>query len=462
MSTQDTENPHKRTILLVILITSFFSSFMAFAINIALPKIGAEFSMNAVTLSWVAMSFLLASAIFLIPIGKYADIVGRKKIFILGNIVFLLATFACTITASSVVLIVFRFIQGIGSAMIFSTSMAIIVSVFPPKDRGKMIGMNVSAVYLGLTLAPALGGLLTQTLGWRSIFYINIIANILPISIFATVVRAEWKDAAKEHFDFKGSILYMIAIFTMMVGFSKLPETFAIALLLVGIAFLIAFIMFEKNIQYPILPIKLFLENKIFLMSNLTALINYAATFAITFILSLYLQYVKGMSPRDAGMILITQPAMMVLIASFAGKLSDKYEPRILSTIGMSIIVVGLAMLIFLGQSTTIGYIISCLIMVGIGFGFFSSPNTNAIMGSVAKNQLGLASAMTGTMRILGQMISMAIATLVIHVMIGQQTISTENIGMFIASTKIIFSVFTVLCVVGIFASLTRGERVTS
>ena len=464
MTSSQPPSAHTNIILVIILLTSFFNSFMGAAINIALPQISNEFSMSAVNLSWVAMSFLLASAIFLIPVGKVADIIGRKKVFLWGNGIFLIASCCCTVIphqfeGSALLLISFRFLQGIGSAMILGTNMAIIVSAFPPQERGKMIGLNVSAVYLGLTVAPVLGGLLTQTLGWRSIFYINILASVIAISAFLAFVRNEWKDAAHESFDSKGSLLYMISIFTMMLGLSKIPETYAIVLFAIGITLLVIFIMYESNITFPIVPIQLFFKNRIFLLSNLTALINYAATFAITFIMSLYLQYVKGLSPRDAGTILIAQPAMMVLVASFAGRLSDKYEPRILSSIGMALIVVGLVMLIALGEHTTTAYIVSCLLLVGVGFGFFSSPNTNAVMGSVAKNQLGLASAMTGTMRILGQMTSMAIATMVIHLMIGTQKISHENIGLFVSSTTLIFTIFSVLCTFGIVASLVRGKH---
>jgi MFS family permease len=196
----------------------------------------------------------------------------------------------------------------------------------------------------------------------------------------------------------------------------------------------------------------------LFAFSNLAALINYATTFAITFLLSLYLQYILQLSPRDAGMILITQPLIMALVASFSGSLSDRHDPRILSSAGMGVIVAGLLMLSFLNKGTSLGFLIPTLALVGFGFGLFSSPNTNAIMGSVERQHLGIASATVGTMRLTGQMISMGIATLILQLFIGNEPISPGVAGPFLSSMRTIFLIFAALCLLGIFASLARGR----
>jgi MFS family permease len=202
----------------------------------------------------------------------------------------------------------------------------------------------------------------------------------------------------------------------------------------------------------------LFTSNRLFAFSNLAALINYATTFAITFLLSLYLQYVLELSPRDAGMILITQPLVMALVASFSGSLSDRYDPRILSSAGMGVIVGGLVMLSFLDSNTSLSYLIPTLALVGFGFGMFSSPNTNAIMGSVSRNYLGIASATVGTMRLTGQMISMGIATLMLQLVIGNEAISADQAAPLISSMRATFLIFALLCMLGVFASLARGK----
>ena len=451
---------NKNILLAVTMLTSFFNPFMSAAVNIALKQIGAEFSMGAVGLSWVSMIFLLSSAVFLVPFGKLADIYGRRKMFLYGTIIFTAASLLCAFAFSADTLIAARLIQGIGSAMVFSTSMAIVISAFPPQERGKVIGLNVSAVYLGLTLAPVLGGILTQAFGWRSLFYFNTVAGVFITIGIMTKIKAEWAEAKGEAFDWKGSMIYMVSISSLMFGFSKLPQDYAIGLTILGAIGLVFFIYTELRAKYPVLNISLFRDNKVFAFSNLAALINYAATFAVTFILSLYLQYAKGLQPRDAGVLLVTQPAFMAIVASFSGRMSDKYDSRILSSIGMSIIVVGLLLLCFLSVDTSNFYLITGLIILGIGFGLFSSPNTNSVMSSVEKRYLGIASATLGTMRLSGQMISMAIATMAIHLFIGDAKISSENIPQFMSSLRIVFIIFTILCVVGVFASLVRGKRV--
>ena len=448
----------KRLILFLIIITSFINPFLGAAINIALPAIAEEFTMGAVGMSWVAMAFLLSSAVFLVPLGKLADIKGRKKIFFIGNIIIAAGSVLCALSASGAMLIVFRGLQGIGSAMVFGTGIAIITSVYPPGERGKAIGITVTSVYVGLSLAPFLGGILTQYLGWRSIFYLTIPFELLVIWITWRYVREEWADARGERFDLPGSVIYLLSMSAFMFGFSRLPETPAIILSASGLLGLTAFVILEMRLRFPVFNMNLFKSNRRFALSNLAALINYATTFAITFLLSLYLQYILGLSPRDAGMILITQPLMMALVASVSGKLSDSHDPRILASAGMAVIVAGLIMLSFLTEHSTITFLVVILAIVGFGFGMFSSPNTNAIMGSVDKKYLGVASATVGTMRLTGQMMSMGIATLILHLHIGNQGISAANSAGFMSSMRGTFLVFVILCTMGVFFSLARGK----
>jgi len=450
----------KNFILSLMMISSFVAPFLGSSVNIALPSMSKELGMNAVTMSWVAMSFLLSSAVFLVPLGKLADIIGRVRVFVLGNVIVALASLLCALSKDSTSLIIFRILQGIGSAMMFGTNMAIITSVFPPNQRGKAIGINVTAVYLGLSVAPVLGGILTQSFGWQSIFYVTL-PFMLFVAIAATlVIKTDWKEAKSESFDYKGSVIYLVAMSAFMYGFSKLPDPLAIGLAAFGALGLILFWWVETRTPYPVFNMKLFFGNRLFALSNLAALINYATTFAVTFVLSLYLQYIKGLSPRDAGFILIAQPIMMAIVASFAGKLSDKYEPRLLASMGMGIIATGLILLLPLNHSTSNSYLIMSLILLGIGFGLFSSPNTNAIMSSVERKFLGTASATVATMRMTGQMVSMGIATMVIHIFVGKERITTANEQAFLHSVSITFGIFILLSLVGIWASLARGKKV--
>ena len=453
------EKGNRNLLLFLIVLTSFINPFMGAAVNIALPQIASDFSMNAVKMGWVSMSFLLASVAVLLPIGKIADIAGRKKIFIYGNIIVTVASLLCGLSTSSVMLISFRVLQGIGGAMMFGTGTAMITSAFPPEQRGRALGINVSAVYLGLTLAPLLGGFLTDLFGWRSIFWLNIPFGlfVIPASMYA--IKTEWREAHGETLDYRGSIIYILSISFLMFGFSKIPDPLAVMLTIIGLAGMVLFVLTEYKVPFPILNMRLFTNNKVFAFSNLAALINYAATFAVTFLLSLYLQYIKGLKPSDAGMLLATQPVLMTFVASFSGRLSDRIDPRILSSAGMGIIVAGLAMLAFITENTHSAYLVTCLVILGTGFGMFSSPNTNAVMSSVEKRYLGVASATIGTMRLAGQMMSMAIATLVLHAFLGESKIVPGNHLLFIVSSRIIFAVFALLCVMGVFASLARGKK---
>lgn len=449
----------KNLLLFLIVLTSFINPFMGAAVTIALPDMASEFSMTAIAMGWVPMSFILASVAVLLPIGKIADIAGRKKVFIYGNIVVTIASGLCALSTSSAMLISFRVMQGIGGAMMFGTGTAMITSAFPPEQRGRALGINVSAVYLGLTLAPLLGGFLTDLFGWRSIFWLNIPFGLFVIPATLYAIKTEWREAQGETLDYKGSVIYMISISILMFGFSKLPDPLAIAMTLAGLSGMVLFVVTEFKVPVPILNMRLFTANRIFAYSNLAALINYAATFAVTFLLSLYLQYIKGLKPSDAGMLLVIQPILMTLVASFSGRLSDKFDPRILASAGMGIIVIGLGMLMFLSENTQSAYLVASLVILGTGFGMFSSPNTNAVMSSVEKLYLGVASASIGTMRLAGQMTSMAIATLVLHAFLGESKIVPANHSLFVESARLIFAIFALLCLMGVFASLARGKR---
>jgi len=454
------QNQYNRGILLaVIMISSFFNPFMSSAVNIALPRISEELSMNAVELSWIAMAFLLSSAVLLVPFGKLADILGRKKMLLAGNIIFSIFTLACGLSVSGKMLIIARVLQGVGSAMIASSGMALIISAFSAERRGRIIGLNTSAVYVGLSAAPLLGGFLTQHLGWQSLFYINAFVGCLIILGIMFGVKAEWAEARNDRFDWMGSLVYMVAMTSLMYGFSKLPAKDGTILTIIGVAGMIGFVILELKVPVPVLNISLFRDNKIFAFSNLAALINYAATFAITFVLSLYLQKVKGLPPIEAGMILVTQPVLMAVVATISGRMSDRIDSRILSSLGMGIISAGLILLIFLARDTSTGYLVGTLALLGLGFGMFSSPNTHSVMSSVEKKFLGTASATLGTMRLTGMMFSMAIAAMSIHVFIGEASIDSSTIPGFMNSVKVIFTVFTLLCIAGVFASLARGKK---
>ncbi len=445
-------------LIVLTMLASFITPFMGSSVNLALPQISAEFGMHAESMSWIAMSYILASAVFLLPFGALSDIVGRKKIFITGMVIFSVSCLLGAVSTSSVMLITFRVLQGLGSSMVFGTSMAMVTAAVPPEKRGRAIGIVVFAVYSGLAVAPVVGGLMTQFLGWRSIFWLSFtVCSLVSLGAFFWI-HGDAIDKKSTTFDYGGSFIYIVSLSLFMYGFSKITELHALIMAISGIAGLTAFLIFEKKRINPVFNATLFMSNRIFAFSNLAALINYAATFAVGFMISLYLQYAKGMTPAEAGSTLIAQPVVMAITAPLAGRLSDRYQARWLSSLGMAIIVAGLLPFVFIGFNTSLTVIVVSLLILGTGFGIFSSPNTNAVMSSIEKPLYGVASATLGTMRLTGQMLSMGIASLAVHLFVGNNTIGSANIVSFIDAVRLVFIVFCVLCFAGIFASLARGS----
>jgi EmrB/QacA subfamily drug resistance transporter len=449
----------KKSVLLVSTFAAFLTPFLTSAVNLALPSIGKELHANAISLSWVISSFILTAAIFLLPFGRLGDIIGRKKIFSLGILLFTVSTFFIIFSGSIISLIILRILQGFSSAMIFGTSMAIITSVFHPGERGRAIGINITATYLGLSLGPVLGGLLTHYLGWRSIFAFLVPFGIVSLILIQRKIKTEWAEAVGERFDWRGSVIYGIALASFMYGFSKLPSGTGWICIAIAVIMAVLFLIIENKIINPVFDIRLILRNRVFAFSAIAALINYSATSAIGFFISLYLQYLKGLDARAAGLIMISQPVTMTLLSPLAGKLSDKRNPGSIASLGMGITAIGLILLCFIRETTPDYFIVLLLLLMGIGFGLFSSPNSNAIMSSVEKRHLGVASGVVGTMRMVGQMMSMGIAMMLIALYIGKQSINPSTYPGLISAMRTGFIVFSILSVSGIFASLARHEK---
>ncbi|MEN3049725.1 MAG: MFS transporter [Candidatus Methanosuratincola petrocarbonis] len=443
-------------------LATFVTPFSMAAVNIALPAIGAEFGMDAILMGWVSTSFLLSSAAFLVIFGRLADIHGRRRVFIYGAIIFAAASLAISLSPSPDFLIFMRIVQGVGGSMIATTSVALITSVFPPGERGKALGINSASVYTGLSAGPFLGGLLTYNLGWRSIFLVIVPLMALVLLLTSTSMRGEWREAKGESFDFVGSAIYGFMLVSTIYGFSILPSYAGGVLLAAGLIGLVAFIKYESSARSPVLDIRLFRGNRVFTLSNLAALINYASTSAVTFLMSLYLQYVRGLDPQGAGLILLSQPIVQAFLSPIAGRLSDRVEPRLISSAGMAIISAGLFALATISTETPQLLIVANLAGLGFGFALFITPNTNAIMSAVEKKYLGVASGTLATMRQVGQTLSMGFAMMVLAVYVGPVQITPPLYPAFMSSLTAIFVFFALLCIVGMAASLARGKALNN
>jgi len=449
----------RRVALLVSCLSSFLTPFMGSATNLALPSIGREFQASAILLGWVATVYSLTAAMVLVPMGRVADIQGRKKIFISGVAIHTAGSFLASFSPSMAILLLARLVQGIGAAMIFGTGVAILTSVFPPQERGRALGINVSSTYLGLTLGPILGGALTQSFGWRSIFLFNAAIGIIAFIIAVNNLKGEWAEARGEKLDGVGSVLYGASLASLIYGFSQLPNWLGV--ILTGMAFvgLLVFILWESKTPFPLLNLGLFRQNRLFAFSNLAALIHYSATSAVSLLLSLYLQYIKGLNPRTAGLILVAQPVLMALFSPLAGRASDKIEPQVVASLGMALSSLGLFGLIFLSERSSLPTVVASLCFLGFGFALFSSPNTNAVMGSVGRKFYGVASSTLATMRLVGQMMSLGTVMILFSLFIGPRPISPPFYPAFLRSAQAGFVIFSFLCALGVAASLARGRR---
>lgn len=448
----------RSAILLLTTIASFLVPFMTSSITVALPAIGDSYNMNVIALGWVSTAYMLASASLLVPFGKIADMYGRRRVFVFGVIVFTVGSVLSAVSVSGPMLLISRAVQGIGGAARFSTAIAILTSAYPGAERGRVLGINTASVYLGLSLGPVLGGLITENIGWKSIFTICSGLSLLVLIATLWKLKGDQVERSNEKFDLTGSIVYAFALVLVMYGVSLLPSENSIWLIAGGVITGVLFLWWETKSKSPMLDLRMFRQNRAFTFSNLAALVNYSGTWSVSFLLSLYLQYARGLDPETAGLILISSPAVQAIFSPLAGRLSDRIEPRLLASAGMVITGVGIGMLGFITASTSDVYIIMCLVLLGFGFALFSSPNTNAVMGSADRQFYGIASATLATMRQMGMMVSMGIVWIVFGLIIGRVEITPEYYPALIKSVRLAFLVSAALCFGAIFFSMARGN----
>ena len=442
----------KNLILIICTILSFFTVFAVNAVTIVIPSIAAEYGMSNIIQNWVTIIFLLVVAVLSVPAGQISGKYGLKKITVLSIILFIIISIVNVLVTSQEQFLVCRFVLGISLAFINVTSMAMIVSVFPPEERGKALGINITGVYVGLSLSPVLGGILDYNLGWRSVVLFGVPFLFAILALLLTKIDEEWSSFENIPLDIKGSLTYGIGMVLFMYGFTILNTAMGIALTVLGIIILIGFALIELREKNPVFDIKFFKNHK-FLSANFASLCAYLATYAVTTILNYHLQYIKGLDSQTAGMILLAAPLCQVVLAPIAGRLSDKFVPQILAAIGMALGTISLFLFSSLSSTTSMEFLFVAMIIYGIGFGLFSPPNTNVIMGSVPPKDTSVASAAVATMRTVGQAMSMGILTLVFAFVMGNVPMIEQYYPLLITSCQITCLICVVLCIASVFAS---------
>ena len=442
----------KNLVLILCVILSFFTVFAFNAVMIAVPSIATEFGMDNIVQNWVTIIFLLVVAALSVPAGQIAGKYGLKRVSVISIIAFIIISIINVLVTTTEQFLICRLLLGITIAFLNVTSMAMVVSAFEPQERGKAIGFNITGVYLGLSLSPLVAGVLDFNLGWRSIVLFSVPFMIL-ILLMLYKVKDEWITFEGLPLDIKGSIVYMIGIVLFIYGFTRLNETSGIILTVIGLAVLVLFAYVETRSDYPVFDVGFFKNSK-FLSANFAALCAYLATFAVTTILNYHLQYIKGFDSQLAGIILIVPPLFQVVLAPIAGKRSDIVNPQILSAIGMGFGTVSLILFTFLDAGTSLVFLMIAMVFYGVGFGLFSSPNTNVIMGSVPPKATPVASASVSTVRVVGQTMSMGILTLVFAFVMGNVPMIPQYYPLLITSSQITCIICVILCIASVFASL--------
>ena len=449
--------------LVVVCLVQFLTPFLMSSVGVALPSLGTYFRTGAVHLGLVETVFILAVSLFLLPAGRLGDIYGRKRIFLIGTLIMGVAAFFSVFSPNINIFICFRFVQGLGAAMVTGTSLAILSNVFPPERRGRAMGIVVANIYLGVSAGPVLGGFLIVHFGWQWIFYLT--AGIGAAAFFLTLakLRTEWRESAGQPFDASGSLIYILSLFMLILGLINLGNDGGYWLaVLAGAGGLVIFLRSEYHKAFPVLDVRLILSNRVLLFSNLATLINYAASFGMTFFFSLYLQYVKGFDPRFTGLILVSQPVLQAVLSPMAGALAERMNSAWLSTAGMGVCAVGLAMAAVVDAGTSHPFIILILAIMGFGFALFSTPNMLTVMGCVPPKNYGTASSLVSTMRTLGMLGSMTVVTLIFSMVMGERAIIPETWPDFLRGMRLAFIIFSGLSLGGICFSLARVPPVFS
>lgn len=447
----------QQKILLAVLITSFVGPFMGSSVNVAVPAMAEDFNLNPDILTWAVTAFLIGSAAVLLPFGRLADIKGRRKIYLIGLFCVSITTLLGAQAENFLFLIAVRFFQGVSMSMIFGTSMALLVSCCVESKRGEYIGMLSACVYGGLSLGPFIGGFITDYLGWRMIFWCTGLVLAFNFCLLYTV-KTEWYGDKHKQFDYWGSLIYALMIIVFLYTLSDWTRHQIVHYLpIVVLVLAILFVWEQKRAVSPLIDLSIF-KNTVFTMSNIAALIHYSATFAFSFVLSLYLQVIRDMDAFTAGSFLLIQPLVMAFLSPKTGALSDRFSPRLIASIGMAIMMIGLFSFAFLAEFTSLYLIGLNLAFIGLGFALFAAPNNNAIMSSVEAKFYGIASSILAVMRLTGQAMSMAIVTLLLSIFTAN-TVGKIYAVHLLSSFKYIFSLFGCLCILALIASLMRGKR---
>ena len=443
-------------------LSSMLPPFIGRAIDLSIPVMSTELGMGIISIGALSFIPLLTIAILLVPCGRLADIYGKRRLFIYGLILFSLTTILCGISITTSHILIARALQGIGSALMLATIPALLLVLFPPSQRGKVLGINVSGVYIGNAIGPSLGGIITHHFGWRFVFFATATLALGALSLALLLIKQEWKDAHDEEFDLQGSMLYGLAITLILYGIPKSASLWGIAMIIAGCGIGFWFYRYTTTKKHPLFDLALFHKNRQFTFGNVTALFNFTSTFCIPFLLSILLQYVYKLTPQQAGFIMITAPLTIALCSPLAGILADTTTPKSVASIGQFLSTFALFFMSFdLSPIPHLPILLPILIVFGIGLGFFASPSTHNALRSITPKNMGVAASLLSTMRVIGQTMSISLATFILSTILGQQTIALAPTPDILKSIKLTLFILGCISAVALYFNQKTTENQT-
>jgi EmrB/QacA subfamily drug resistance transporter len=470
------KSTNKWAVLGIVAIGVFMATLDTSIVNISLPSISAYFQtpLNGL-IEWVIIAYLITIASVLLTFGRLSDMFGRKILWMLGLGSFTLGSALCGAAPTLLLLVVFRAFQGIGGALLMANSTAMLVRAFPEGERGRVLGLNAVTVSLGVSAGPTLGGVITTSLSWRWIFYVNLPLGIIGLVLTWLVFKEPARFQKTQKFDPLGATVLALGIIAIMLALSFGQESgwFSSAIIgsfACGFLLLVGFIFVERRVAAPIIDLRLF-RNRLFAAANLSGLLSFFALFAVSFLLPFYLEDLRHFPTDVAGLLLTPIPLTVSLIAPISGRLSDRFGSRFLSSAGLATSAVGLWLLTGLGADSSVFSIVWRLVVTGIGTGLFQSPNNSAVMGTVPREQRGIGGGFLATVRVVGQSLSVAVAGAVFGGLgasqAGQTLIDARNLSpaaivtlqnTFITGFRASLFVCMGIASVGVFTSLVRGN----
>ncbi|OGO61889.1 MAG: hypothetical protein A2032_05545 [Chloroflexi bacterium RBG_19FT_COMBO_49_13] len=447
----------KWLVLVAIGASTFMSALDTSVVNTVLPVINQSFDSQVATIEWVVTIYLLIVSGLLLSFGRLGDLRGHKPVFLLGFGIFIMSSALCGMAPSATALIAFRGLQALGAAMLAANSPAILTKNFPASQRGQALGLQATMTYLGLTVAPSVGGWLTDLLTWRAIFYINVPVGLLAFLLSWRFIPLDSPSEHCERFDLAGALLFMSGLVLLLLGLNQghawgWTSPTILGILIFALVFLVAFIILESRQTSPMLDLSLF-KQRVFSASALSAVLNYVTLFSILFLVPFYLLQGRGLTPSQAGLLLTAQPLIMAIVAPISGTLSDRIGTHLPGVVGMALLALGTYLLSKLGAQSPLENVAIALGIVGLGTGIFISPNNSALMGSAPRHRQGIAAGILATARSTGMVLGIGLAGAIFTTVLSQ---SQSDTALFTAMhTSFLFA--SGIAVAGVVTASLRG-----